>query len=39
MYNAIQRNKQCLLAYVNRRNQMLMQMRWSLGAVVPEDTR
>jgi hypothetical protein len=39
MVSAILRNRQCLLAYVNRRNHMLMQMRWNLGAVVPEDTR
>ena len=39
MQSAIFRNRQCLLAYVNRRNHMLMQMRWNLGAVIPEDTR
>ena len=37
--SAILRNRQCLLAYVNRRNHMLMQMRWNMGAVIPEDTR
>ncbi len=39
MISAILRNRQCLLAYVNRRNRILMEMRWNLGAVVPEDTR
>ena len=39
MISAILRNRQCLLAFVNRRNRMLMEMRWNLGAVVPEDTR
>ena len=37
--SAILRNRQCLLAYVNRRNHMFMQMRWNMGAVIPEDTR
>ena len=34
---AIERNKRCLLAYLNHRVDKLRTMRWQFGAVLPEE--
>ena len=36
---AIERNKRCLLAYLNHRVERLRSMRWQFGAVLPEEVK
>lgn len=36
---AIERNKRCLLAYLNHRTNLITSMRWQFGAVLPEEVR
>jgi GINS complex subunit 1 len=36
---AIERNKRCLLAYVNQRAERIREMRWQFGAVLPSDVK
>ncbi len=36
---AIERNKRCILAYINSRVQQIQSMRWQFGAVLPPETR
>ncbi|XP_023330026.1 DNA replication complex GINS protein PSF1 [Eurytemora carolleeae] len=36
---AIERNKRCLLAYLNNRMETIREMRWQFGAVLPEGIR
>ena len=36
---AIERNKRCLLAYLNHRTDLVTDMRWQFGAVLPEEVR
>ena len=36
---AIERNKRCMLAYLNHRVEKLRAMRWQFGAVLPEEVR
>lgn len=36
---AIERNKRCVLAYINNRVNKLRAMRWQFGAVLPDDIR
>jgi len=36
---AIERNKRCLLAYLNHRVEKLRIMRWQFGAVLPEEMK
>ena len=38
-HSAIERNKRCLLAYLNHRTELVTAMRWQFGAVLPEDVR
>ena len=38
-HSAIERNKRCLLAYLNHRTDLVTAMRWQFGAVLPEDVR
>ena len=38
-HSAIERNKRCLLAYLNHRTELVTAMRWRFGAVLPEDVR
>ena len=34
---AIERNKRCMLAYLGHRAQLLQDMRWQMGAVLPPE--
>ena len=36
---AIERNKRCMLSYLNHRAELLTAMRWEFGAVLPEEVR
>ena len=36
---AIERNKRCMLAYLGHRAQLLQDMRWQMGAVLPPEVR
>jgi len=36
---AIERNKRCMLAYLNHRAELLTSMRWQFGAVLPEEIK
>ncbi|BBN19333.1 GINS complex subunit 1 [Marchantia polymorpha subsp. ruderalis] len=36
-HRSVLRNKRCLLAYVNARLGKIQQLRWDLGAVLPDD--
>ena len=36
---ALERNKRCLLAYINRRAEKIQEMRWQFGPVLPPDVR
>ncbi|KAL2610109.1 hypothetical protein R1flu_028682 [Riccia fluitans] len=36
-HRSVLRNKRCLLAYVNARMSKIKQLRWDLGAVLPDD--
>ena len=36
---AIERNKRCMLAYLNHRAELLTAMRWQFGAVLPEEVK
>ena len=38
-HSAIERNKRCLLAYINQRAEQITEMRWQFGAVVPQEIR
>lgn len=38
-HTAIERNKRCLLAYLNSRMEKIRGMRWQFGAVLPEEIR
>ena len=38
-HSAIERNKRCLLAYLNHRTDLITAMRWQFGAVLPEEVR
>ena len=35
----IDRNKRCLLAYLNSRMEKMREMRWQFGAVLPEEIK
>lgn len=38
-HTVIERNKRCMLAYLNARMEKIRGMRWQFGAVLPEDIR
>ena len=38
-HTALERNKRCLLAYLNHRVQKIRDMRWQFGAVLPNDVK
>jgi GINS complex subunit 1 len=38
-HSAIERNKRCLLAYINHRMETIRRLRWEFGAVLPEGIR
>merc|ERR1711993_125211 len=38
-HNALERNKRCLLAYLNERASKMTEMRWQFGPVLPPEVR
>eukprot|EP00093_Oithona_nana_P011545 11545.XXX_769154_769790_1 [CDS] Oithona nana genome sequencing. len=38
-HNALERNKRCLLAYINDRAKKINEMRWQFGPVLPSEIR
>ena len=38
-HTALERNKRCLLAYLNYRVEKIRDMRWQFGAVLPSDVK
>ena len=38
-HNALERNKRCLLAYINDRSKKITDMRWQFGPVLPPEIR
>lgn len=38
-HTALERNKRCLLAYLNHRVHKIRDMRWQFGAVLPNDVK
>ena len=38
-HTALERNKRCLLAYLNNRAERIRAMRWQFGAVLPPDIK
>ncbi|XP_072045912.1 DNA replication complex GINS protein PSF1-like [Amphiura filiformis] len=38
-HNCLERNKRCLLAYVYNRLQVIRDMRWEFGSVLPPDVK
>ena len=38
-HTALERNKRCLLAYLNHRVEKIRDMRWEFGAVLPADVK
>ena len=36
---ALERNKRCLLAYINHRTEKIREMRWQFGAILPPDVK
>ena len=38
-HTALERNKRCLLAYLNHRVNKIRDMRWQFGAVLPNDVK
>ena len=38
-HTTLERNKRCLLAYLNHRIEKIREMRWQFGAVLPADVK
>ena len=38
-HTSLERNKRCLLAYLNHRLEKIREMRWQFGAVLPVDVK
>ena len=38
-HTTLERNKRCLLAYLNHRIEKIRDMRWQFGAVLPSDVK
>ena len=38
-HTALERNKRCLLAYLNYRVEKIRDMRWQFGAVLPSEVK
>ena len=38
-HTSLERNKRCLLAYLNHRVEKIRDMRWQFGAVLPSDVK
>ena len=38
-HNALERNKRCLLSYLNDRTNKITDMRWQFGPVLPPEIR
>nr|KAG5699760.1 hypothetical protein BaRGS_014176 [Batillaria attramentaria] len=38
-HTALERNKRCVLAYLNNRLEHIKRMRWEFGSVLPADLR
>ena len=38
-HTSLERNKRCLLAYLNHRVEKIRDMRWLFGAVLPSDVK
>ena len=36
---ALERDKRCLLAYLNHRAEKIREMRWQFGAILPPDVK
>ena len=38
-HNALERNKRCLLAYINDRAKKINELRWQFGPVLPSEVK